>query len=94
MDFYSGLIYARHMKKKPSKKRTSKSRAIRMRHDDNWKARVEWLLDSKLTRQDIADHIGEPKQLIIDIGIGRSLRPRGMAAVKLFLLSEKYRPRV
>jgi len=60
---------------------------------NNWKERIAWCEAAGMTRQQIAAQCGLAYSSLSDIANGASKEPRGMAAVKLYKLSESKKPR-
>lgn len=54
----------------------------------SWQERIAAIESAGITRGQIADHCGLPYSTLNDLALGRTKEPKGMAAVRLFALSE------
>ena len=61
--------------------------------DSDWKKRVLWCERAGLSRAEIAESCGLSYSSLGDLMRGATREPRGMAAVKLYHLSERLGPR-
>lgn len=55
-----------------------------------WKERIAACEAAGLTRKQIAEYCGVPYSTLNDLALGYTKEPKGMAAVKLFNLSEPH----
>lgn len=61
--------------------------------NQEWKQRVEWCESGGLSRRAIADKCGMSYTALCDVAKGYTIEPRGMSAVLLYRISQRFRPR-
>tara|TARA_B100001079_G_scaffold190327_1_gene164170 strand:- start:3354 stop:3557 length:204 start_codon:yes stop_codon:yes gene_type:complete len=64
-----------------------------MEENTTWANRIQWCLDAGLSQTEVARRCGFSRSTLNDLRKGRSQEPRGMAAVSLYRLSQRHRPK-